>query len=195
MPLYVLRKFALTTNFNFMVRFMNYSKKSFESFLNEEKKSLSESGIKLLDSTVDNVYDRMFWYNGLLMSCSLFEEELYNISSSVNPMKENERRFGLERHKKAISDANLASGLFSGTAWSTISDGFKLRHCIMHANGRIDRSRKIDNRLKDPKYFTVKNHRIHLNPVFVGKVQDAMQDFLEIAIAAQSGGKDGAQIG
>lgn len=185
MPLKKLKTIFLTTNFNLLVRFMNYSKWSFESFVVESKKSLSDQDAKVLDATVDGVYDRLFWNNGLLMLCSLFEEELYNISSSVKSLQIGEKRFGLDRHKEIIKSASWASELFAGENWSIISDGFKLRHCILHANGRIDRTYNIDDRLRNPKFFTVNSCRMHLNPVFVGLVQDSMHNFLESVIGAQ----------
>lgn len=172
------RKFCITHNYNLLTKFTNAGKIAWDNSICEVKENTSENELKHIEAIVENVYDRLYWYNVLLLYCAFFEEELYNACLYVKGKELGNLQTGtLDNYKKILKDIPDSEEIFKCTDWCTAQKAFKLRHLILHANGRISRARqpnKYEFVKGNEKYVTVNNDRIHLNPEFVGNAADSM---------------------
>lgn len=109
--------------------------KAVRALLKEKLQSPDIAKDPALKSTL-GLYDVMNAGNTLLVALAWFEEMLYHVWKDRHPGKRPPKKGSMtERYKPLLKD--LGVDLAGGTSWSVLKDAEKIRHCLLHANGRI----------------------------------------------------------
>ncbi len=124
------------------------------------------------------LFDRMHAANGLLLLYSYLEEVLYLMVRNKAPNHLPSGGSSLDRFKRGLK----AMGLDLSVAhWELFNDVYKLRNCLMHANGRISILRDVQDittviARHDDK-LTIENDRLVVSPLFLQHVVNGIRAF------------------
>ena len=121
----------LKHNLDHIVRFHN----GLQALLGEKLDAPKAVDDPMLRSTIE-LYDKMNSANSLLVALGFLEEMLVLFWRRQFPGEDIPNgRSSIERYQRLLD----ALGLNLGTmpAWSVLRDATKIRHCLLHANGRI----------------------------------------------------------
>ena len=127
-------------------------------------------------------FGRLIVNNTFLMMYSYLEEWLHlswKDHAGNYPLPQNEK--GSIRRYKAVLKNEFGLPLSAG-AWQVLMDAEKVRHCLLHANGRISllaKSRDLENIVrKNSESLSIDQDRIRLGPTYVKKISEAIRDVM-----------------
>lgn len=104
-----------------------------------------------------------------LMAYAHLEEALINLWMVKLGRKPPPNNAGIDRHKELFT--SLGVNLGECSVWPSIKDASDIRHCILHANGRLDFMRNKDKMEKMVARYTndieIVNGRILVQPEYL----------------------------
>lgn len=170
-----LKKSDASRSFSFLARYSNIGKAGWDRMISEAKAAGgSDEEIADMDRAVRQIYDRLHWYNILLLLWAQYEQELYDLCSTLR----REPPCTADKPDETLRQMlpNVAS-VCGRSEWQTVDTQARhVRNAIIHANGRVDRLRcdTAKQIVKDRSVGTVVRHTLYLRPGFVAAVSRAM---------------------
>lgn len=187
-----LLKFASTNNLNWIVHFHNHLKSLISEAVHEIDKSIaSEDDVakrkNLLHSkhVYENTFFKMLRNTVFLQMFSNFEETCHHLWKMLSPNTELERNHGITRYKPVFNEL-IDGGVGNLTHWELIREGEKIRHCLLHAYGRISlfkEKKEIERIVK--KYngeITIKQDRIQIESEFIERFAKNLTEITSLSI-------------
>jgi hypothetical protein len=120
----------LDHNLSYLVKFHNVVRALFSEKINDADAGL-DSGAK---HTL-RLYQEVNAANALLLLIGYVEEMLFLLWQRTWPVQAPDPRTTIDRYKPLFVEAGIDIGAF--TSWAILKDAVRVRHCIMHANGRL----------------------------------------------------------
>jgi hypothetical protein len=174
-------QWAATANLNHLVVFHNEMRR----LLKEALRSLDTRELSVIDRKLARAayrqFDAMLQVNTFLLLYSHLEEWLFHLCAEVRA-RPDPKRSGIERFKAPLRALNAD---LLGPNWQFLVDAGKVRHCLLHANGRITLSRNrmdIENLLqRHPRELGVALDRLVLKPAFLQRTVAQIDVFVRNA--------------
>ena len=185
-------KFASTNNLNQIVHFHNHLKSLISEAVSEiDKLIINEEDVyerkNLLHAK--NIYKNIFYdmlrNTVFLQMFSQFEETCHHIWKKLSPNTKLERNHGITRYKPVFNEL-IDGGVGKFSQWNLIREGEKLRHCLLHAYGRISlfkgkkEIKRIVNKYKGE--ITVKQDRIQIESEFLERFAQNLTETTSILL-------------
>ncbi len=173
---------ATAHNLNHVVVFHN----QLQALLFEKCREL-EPGDPHVRHTIE-LYRNLNAANALLLVVAYLEELLLLLWTRHLPRAELAESSSIDRYKPLFRKLGVDVG--STRCWITITDAVLVRHCILHANGRVSFMRNADAfqscvaRYADA--LSVHSDRLVVTPQFLRTVVQAVWDFREELLRRQS---------
>jgi len=178
---------AIVNFHNEIKRLLHNEIVSINKKISEECDSRSEQAIKLEISK--NVYKNILEPNlriaTFLIMFSHLEEWLFNVKSILAPSVDLDLKKGSIGRFKSVLQVGLGIDLSTSIEWDNILKVESIRNCLLHANGRVDYSKKrieIQNIVSQSKGFlSIKRNRLILSGEYLLEFQKNVASLVELA--------------
>src|SRR5664280_572612 len=124
-------RFVLNYNLNYLISFHN----TMRSLLREKLGMLEAQNDPVIQTKIE-LYDKMNSANVLLLALGFLEEMMIIIWKRRFPEDSIPDGSSILRYKPLMK--NLGLDLANMPCWNVLLDAYKVRNCLLHANGRID---------------------------------------------------------
>lgn len=179
---------ALNHNVNHVVVFHNV----LQSLLREKLRSPDAADDPVVPDTIQ-LYDKMNSANSLLLLLGLFEEILVLFWKRRRQGEPIPAGTSINRYKPLLRKLGLDLG--APRAWRVLRDAANIRHCLLHANGRVSLMKEPDRiracMVRYPGGLEEHLDRVHVTSVFlrecVGAIRDPQSEMLNGLTAHSSG--------
>ena len=121
---------ALNYNLNYIVLFHN----GVRALLKEKLQDPEWHEDRQVQDTLEH-FDKMNSANSLLVTLAFLEEMLIICWRKKLPGDAQPKGSAIDRYKRLLKSLGRNPGALS--CWATLQDSYKVRHCLLHANGRL----------------------------------------------------------
>jgi len=197
-------RWGLQHNLNYYIRFHNVLKGYLGELRREPEIKDDSAALETL-----KLYENLNASNTLLLTLAYLEEMLILFWQRVFPTKPlpsggkkrrgnrtgkstcGEKRYGgIDRYKPMFNKLGLNLGTME--SWSRLKDATRIRHCLLHTNGRLSLMRhpeKIQAIVDRNEGLEVNLDRVRVTPVFLKSSVDALHQLREVMLEAHDGSK------
>ena len=177
-----LTRWALRVNLDLVVQFHNTLQGLLSGAVNEAGEAVRQSERETIRR-----FDQMNAANSLLISLAYVEELLPIVWKRQRHGEPLPSGTSIRRYKPLFQDLGL--NLRALACWQVLTDAYAVRHCVLHANGRI-------SYMRDPSVILacVRRHRpdlserqdrVVVSSGFLRKCVSAIRDFRDLLLDAQ----------
>lgn len=138
--------------------------------------------------TIDRVYLETFRYSAIVSIYSILESSMNALCNHLMKSKELSlelkeiRGEGIERAKLYLEKVCHVKLPAKSNSWSKIQNLNKIRNCIVHAEGDVDRTRnprKLKNIIKNTDGLDLMNVYIKIDKKYLEDSIESIEDFLQ----------------
>jgi hypothetical protein len=166
-------EWAAEHNMGEIVRFHNVVR----ACLAEKADEFSDD--KIVKSSLEN-YMQHLATNGFLMVYAYVEEWLCIMWKRIAPGEDRPRGSGIQKYAKGLKACGLDLG---SKPWRFIGEASHVRHCLLHANGRLDYMVKSSRHTLEaivaryPGELDVQHQRLRVQAEFTGRFVEEVRAF------------------
>jgi hypothetical protein len=171
----------LSHNLNYLVAFHNDT----QALLHEKRQIVATAKTPHVRHTLDQ-YRLITSANSLLLLLAYVEEMLLLLWRRTFPGHDLPKGTGVDRYKSLFPELGIQFEAL--TCWRILKDAICVRHCVLHANGRVSLMRNAEAVraciARHSTELSVKQDRVVITPEFLRSAVDATWQLQETLLAA-----------